>query len=83
MLIKNGIDYERVKCDDMDDNPIVAIKIKTKKYESTMVICHYRQCKLPGEDNSNSKEGISKHKKRLEYFKENIGKITHNSNNTL
>ena len=40
MIIRNKIKYERLQIDE-SKNPTVAIKIKTKKNENTIIIGHY------------------------------------------
>ena len=48
--------------------PVVAIKFKTKKHESTVVIGHCRQWHKPREESPNNKEGIKHQKARFENF---------------
>ena len=66
MLISKKIPYERLLDEDNNNNPIVAIKTKTRKHESTVIIGHYRQWKMPGEESPNNKEGIKRQKNHLE-----------------
>ena len=67
MIIKKGIEYERVKIANNKDNPIITIKVSTKKNETTIIAGHYRQWKHPSvQASSLSREEISNQKKRLE-----------------
>ena len=42
MLIKSKLQYKRINVDD-SENPMVVIKIKTKKHEHTTIVGHYGQ----------------------------------------
>ena len=71
MIIKNTVQYERLDVDD-DENPIVAISIKTKKHQKAVIVGHYRQWRMPGEGPPNDKDGIKRQKIRLEKFSKTI-----------
>ena len=68
MLIRKKIPYERLVDKDNVENPLVAIKTKTKKHESTIIIGHHRQWRMPGEESPNNKEGIKRQKSQFESF---------------
>ena len=57
LLIRNGINYERIVVNDKT-NPIVAVRFKSKKHETTILLGHYRQWRMPGEGPANDSKGI-------------------------
>ena len=50
MLIKNGIKYKRIFIVDRGENPIVAIRDRSKKFETATIIGHHHQWKMRGEE---------------------------------
>ena len=72
MIIHKRIPYERIEDKNINVNPTVAVKIKTKKHENLVIVGHYRQWKLPGEDSPFTKEGIQRQVKRFKEFEESL-----------
>ena len=70
MLIKSKLPYERVPIDDDSTNPAIVINIKTKPRESTLIIGHYRQWRIPGKPKTNSSKNIKQQK-----FEDSVGKM--------
>ena len=67
----------------MPINPVVAIRIKTRKHQTSTIIGHYRHRRLPGEGLANDTKGIKNQKLRLESFARGIEKLKIKSNNKI
>ena len=83
MIIKNKIPYERVPMEDEVINPAIAIKVTSKTHESTTIVGHYRQWKLPGELPLSSKDNIKAQKERFVKFSDNLDKIRDKTDNLI
>ena len=82
LLIRNGINYERIVVNDKT-NPIVAVRFKSKKHETTILLGHYRQWRMPGEGPANDSKGIKIQKERFEEFAKTVENVKEMADNLM